>query len=415
MIIGKGITFGKGIQVGESAQEYPTYSMTVSKTTITENNDVLECTVTTTGLLDGTILFWSTSGTLHSSQLKTTSGYAVVKNRVAVIRIVSNPNNVADGSTSFNVRVHVDSVNNPPIATSPEIFVVDSSNPTTGQADYGVAGNYLWTAPFGVNFVSVLCIGGGSSGTLGTGNGGGQVGGGGGGGGGGLGWKNNIQVIPGQTYAVTVGEGGAASASYLVGNRGGDSFFIDRTTVMGGGGNYSLTATVGGAGGTYVGDGGGNGGEGGKCSGSFAGGGGGGAGGYSGNGGKGADAGGSNATAGSGGGGGGGTANGTWSAGGGGGVGIYGQGASGAAGAAGGYAGGGGSGGGAGVNSTATGTGPGAGVPGGMGGLYGGGGGGAIIEYGGERTGAGRVGAVRIIWGPNRSFPSSLTTDQTPI
>ena len=94
---------------------------------------------------------------------------------------------------------------------------------------------------------------------------------------------------------------------------------------------------------------------------------------------------------------------------------IYGEGASGAAGAPGGYGGGGGSGGGAGVNSIATGTGPNAGVSGGMGGLYGGGGGGAIIEYGGEKSGAGRAGAVRIIWGPGRSYPSSLTADQTPI
>lgn len=414
MIINKGVTLGKGIQVGEAAQEFPTYSIAVSKTSITENLDTVVCTVTTTGVLDGTVLLWSTSGTVHSSQLKVTSGYVVVKNSTALITIVSNPNFLPDGSTSFYVRIHVNSVNNPPVAISREISIVDSSNNTTGQADFGVAGNYTWTAPFGVNFISVLCIGGGASGTVGTGNAGGLVGGGGGGGGGGLGWKNNIQVIPGQTYSLSVGGGGAGSTGYLVGNRGGDSFFIDRTLVMGGGGNYSTTASVGGAGGTYVGDGGGNGGTGGNCNGYFGGGGGGGAGGYSGTGGKGADAGGANATSGQGGAGGGGTANGTWSAGGGGGVGIYGEGASGAAGAAGGYAGGGGSGGGAGVNSINVGS-PNLGAPGGAGGYRGGGGGGAILEYGGEKSGSGNVGAVRIIWGPGRSYPSSLTADQTPI
>ena len=182
MIISQGITFGKGLQVGENAQEFPTYSIAVSKTSITENLDTTVCTVTTTGILDGTILMWSTSGTVHSSQLKVTSGYVVVKNSTAVITIVSNPNFLADGSTSFYVRVHVDSVNNPPVAVSREISIVDSSNLTTGQADFGVAGNYTWTVPFGVNFISVLCIGGGSSGTMGTGNAGGLVGGGSGGG-----------------------------------------------------------------------------------------------------------------------------------------------------------------------------------------------------------------------------------------
>jgi hypothetical protein len=63
---------------------------------------------------------------------------------------------------------------------------------------YSTPGTYTWTAPAGVNHVSVVAIGGGGGGT--TCNPGG---------GGGLTWKNNISVTPGTGYQVVVGSGGA--------------------------------------------------------------------------------------------------------------------------------------------------------------------------------------------------------------
>jgi len=132
-----------------------------------------------------------------------------------------------------------------------------------GQQTYTSSGSYSWTCPSGVTSVSVVCIGGG-----GGGNGGGNgVGGAGGGGGGGLGYKNNISVTPGQSYTVVVGGGGAGDAwdgppySTNPADSGGDSYFIDATTVKGGGGGggNGNSGAAGGSGGTYVGDGGGNG------------------------------------------------------------------------------------------------------------------------------------------------------------
>lgn len=183
------------------------------------------------------------------------------------------------------------------------------------------------------------------------------VGGGGGlsgGGGGGLGWKNNIPVVPGQQYDVAVG------ASEL-GQAGGNSFFISLSVVAGRGAGV--------VGGTFVGDGGGNGGNGAGSNG-----GGGGAGGYAGNGGS------ANGGVGAGGGG---AAGATRQ--GGGGVGLKGQGTSGAT------AGQGGSGG---QDGTST-----------NGGLYGGGASGNTSAY------QGGTGAVRIIWGLGRAFPSTKTGD----
>ncbi len=54
---------------------------------------------------------------------------------------------------------------------------------------------------------------------------------------------------------------------------------------------------------------------------------------------------------------------------------------------------------------------------GGDGGAYGGGGGAGNAGYSPNqgRGGAGAGGAVRIIWGSGRAYPSTLTADQTPV
>lgn len=203
-----------------------------------------------------------------------------------------------------------------------------------------------------------------------------------------------------------------------------DSSFINTATVKGGGGTS--------AGGTYTGDGGGNGGTTGTYSandsGYWAGPGGGGAGGYAGNGGAGGNGSGDGAT------------QGHSRGGGGGGVGLYGQGASGSGSASGSGGGGGGGYGGVVDSQGAVGNGGSGGAAGSSssGGAYGGGagwlttngaGGGGGLGYknnisttpgnsytvtvgtGGSVTNSGThgSGAVRIIWGAGRSFPSSAS------
>ena len=298
--------------------------------------------------------------------------------------------------------------------TSGALVPFPGSYPSAGSQSYTTPGTYTWTAPAGVNNVSVVAIGSGSitSCCYNSGLGGG-----------GLGFVNSLPVTPGNSYTVVVGA--AASASIY---RGSDSYFISRSTVLGGGagvcyGNFSTsTQRIGRGGGTWFGDGGGNGGNGGFrgfvnlgcCGCGISGGGGGGAGGYSGNGGNGAHGPCSNGSSGyagcsgsGGGGGGGGSAVNSLcyvyaTGGGGGGTGLFGQGSNGAGGAGGfpssgatnkrGFGGGGGSGGGAGTQGQ---------YP--YGGTYGGGGGGDPYGY---YTNTG--GAVRIVWpGNTRRFPST--------
>lgn len=257
-----------------------------------------------------------------------------------------------------------------------------------GQAEYTTPGTYTWVAPADVTSVSVVCVGGGGGG------GPSSVDASSGGGGGGLGWKNNISVTPGVGYTVVVGAGGNISADGQI------SYFINSSLVRGSGGNKGNSGTVaGGGGGGYIGDGGGNGGQGGSSTtvdstnGQSEAGAGGGAGGYSGNGGVGA---GTNlfitGATGQGGGGGGGGSPDTGAAGGGGGVGLLGQDTNGNGGVGILGQGGGGSGGGGGGSTP-------------NGGAYGGGGAGSDATT----SGTGAPGAVRIIWGYGRSFPSTVT------
>ena len=237
-----------------------------------------------------------------------------------------------------------------------------------GEASYTTPGSYNWTAPSGVTSVSAVVVGGGGAGGVAN------AGIGGGGGAGALSYKNNITVIPGNTYSVVVGAAGAVTNATIAGGSGGDSSFINSTTLLatggsGGGGGQSGTGSGGDGGLPSYGDGGGNGGGGGTSS-AGQDPGGGGAGGYSGNGTNGAATGSTNNASGGAGSGGSGSR--------GGGVGVYGEGVSGAGSS-------------------------GAGNPGsnGSAGLYG---------AGGPSWAVGYQGAVRIIWdGSSRSFPSTGT------
>jgi len=253
-----------------------------------------------------------------------------------------------------------------------EVQIYSGTVPVTaGEAVFTIPGTTSWTAPDGVTSVSVIALGGGgsrsatsfSSPNIGIG----------GSGGGGLGWKNNIPVVPGQTYTV------------VVGGSSGNSYFIDISTVAGFGGQDGGNG-VGGSGGSFVGDGGSNGGSGASSTAGSVAGGGGRAGGYPGG------SGGSGVTRTS-------TGVNTLIGSRGGGTGIYGQGLAGANAT---FSGG--------ITTQAT---------AGSGGnttnplntpstiQYGGGAGGAYkISAGSFPAESGGLGAVRIVWGQGRAFPN---------
>lgn len=108
-----------------------------------------------------------------------------------------------------------------------------------------------WTCPAGLTSIQALLVaGGGGSG------GGGQTGyHGGGGGGGGVIYNSNVTVVPGTTYAITVGAGGkwgigVGDAGYRGGNGGNTvAFGLAAIGGGGGGGNSEANGATGGSGG----------------------------------------------------------------------------------------------------------------------------------------------------------------------
>jgi hypothetical protein len=140
-----------------------------------------------------------------------------------------------------------------------DVAIINTS--VYGEAVYDIPGTYSWTCPDGVTSVCAVAIGGGggSDGGPTTYTGGG---------GGGLGYRNNISVTPGQNYHVAVGAGGRGAQADLAGN-GGNSSFHDLARGLGGKRGRSVSTSSsqsGGAGGSYFGDGGGVGGTSGTIS-----------------------------------------------------------------------------------------------------------------------------------------------------
>jgi hypothetical protein len=391
-------------RTGNLWPEIKTFELTTSSATAVENGSPITITLTTANVPDGTVIPYTITGI---SQDDLDSG-----NINGNFTITDNSGSVSlsfiDDLAEEVLETATVSLPTIPMQPSKSFTVLD---PPKGQQAYTTPGTYSWVAPDGVTSVCVVCVGAGGSGGFQWSSGGG--------GGGGLGYKNNISVTPGQSYTVVVGDKGS-SVSNARDNLGaaGTSYFINTSTVAGWGagrgGTGSSSSGWGAYGGGYTGDGGGAGGNG-AVSGSWTHGGGG-AGGYSGNG-----ASRYNDTNAQGGGGGAGQYySSTYGVGAGGGVGILGEGANGSTYANGtGYGGRGGSGGGdgmAGESGTTTSTNvwersasvTTSGSNQILGGQYGGGGGGSGTTRGG---GFGGTGAVRIIWGVGRSFPSTNTGD----
>ena len=245
-----------------------------------------------------------------------------------------------------------------------------------GQQVFTSSGTF--TVPAGVTSICAVAVGRGKNGAAGDGGTPGR-----GGEGGTLSYTNSISVTPGESLTVTIATSTSGSTGETTLKRSSTVLLAARA-----GGQTSGQANVGTsfAGGTAP-----------APAGAY-GSGGGGAGGYSAAGGAGGSTGGGGSAGSGGSGGGGGSGNITEYSGGGGGVGLLGAGSNGAAGSASGGGGGGGSGGGAGNSGGA----------GGAGGNYGGGGGGGNVDYAGGNGGGG---ALRILWGAGRSYPSTNTGD----
>ena len=134
------------------------------------------------------------------------------------------------------------------------IFFLFSALINYGQAPqtFTFTSSGTWVCPTGVTSITVECWGGGGAG-------GGSItvlypNAGAGGGGGGYTKTTSVTVIPGNSYIITVGQGGTDAALNVNGNPGGDSYFdasIIGIAHGGNGGGNGGSAGAGGIGGTY--------------------------------------------------------------------------------------------------------------------------------------------------------------------
>ena len=131
------------------------------------------------------------------------------------------------------------------IATFVALIGASAANATT--TNFISSGTFTWTAPAGVTAVTVQTWGGGGKGGTRT-----NQYTGGGGGGGAYSMKNSVSVTPGTGYTVVVGAGATNTAA------GGDSYFINTSTVLAKGGssvaNNTVTGAAGGATASGIGD-----------------------------------------------------------------------------------------------------------------------------------------------------------------
>lgn len=184
-----------------------------------------------------------------------------------------------DGATE-GVEVLTLTLDNAP-DVSISISIQDTSVGSSGEVLYEIPGTYNWVCPPGVTSVSVVAIGGGGMGAYFYNDAASCTGGG----GGGLGYVNNFSVIPGVGYTVVVGRGSTTSTTSYT-STGITSYFNSSAICAGQGGlggSWVYSGSVsGGQGGYGIGHGVGKGGNGGTIQNGvdYYFGGGGGAGGY---------------------------------------------------------------------------------------------------------------------------------------
>jgi len=164
----------------------------------------------------GAITFTIVSGSLPAGLSMSTSG------------LISGTANAVGSNTVSNFTVR---------ATDDEADYIDRAFSIQVNApvvqSFTSTGTTSWTAPAGVTSVQALVIAGGGSGAGNSYHGGG-------GGAGGMVEAPSFPVTPGQSYTVTVGNGGPRPGNSSNGNPGGNSVFGNITAIGGGGGgNYS--------------------------------------------------------------------------------------------------------------------------------------------------------------------------------
>ena len=177
----------------------PSYNLTASTTTITENTTVT-FNLSLTDIADGTF-YWKADGSSVTTSDFTggaITGSVTTSGGSAQISLTTVEDTLTEGNEAFAMKIYTDSGYTNLVATSPTVTISDTSVGSVTNVAFYTPGTTSWTCPAGVTRARVIVIGGGGSG-----------GADGGGAGGGAALKLYTNLSPGASYSLTVGAGGA--------------------------------------------------------------------------------------------------------------------------------------------------------------------------------------------------------------
>ncbi len=225
-----------------------------------------------------TITFGSTSGNVSVAAVNSCGTSSSSYQAVTIISTPSTPGNISgpstvcanasgqiysvnavSGATSYNWTVASGTFNTTSDTSisvtyggSPQGTVVVTASNTCGTSSASsisisqsnfcppliyTSGTQIFTAPAGVTAVQYLVVGGGGGASEGGGGAGGFL-------------TGTLPVVPGNTYTVTVGDGGSGGQYTSNGTNGGNSVFASITALGGGGGSaQNVNGLPGGSGG----------------------------------------------------------------------------------------------------------------------------------------------------------------------
>ena len=106
----------------------PSYAVSTSANTVSEGNSVT-FTVTTTNVINGTNLYWTTTGTVANVDLtgNVNSGSFTITNNTANVVITPSNDTLTEGSETFALQIRTDSISGTVVATSANVTISDTS------------------------------------------------------------------------------------------------------------------------------------------------------------------------------------------------------------------------------------------------------------------------------------------------
>ena len=258
----------------------PAFSLSASAQVIDEGQSVVfELSAPYTA--DGVTVGYSITGDgINSAELGSVpiNGTLTITSGKASVSINPSLDGITEGTETLTFTIaSADNLGNPTGSLSLQVSINDVTVTTvSGEQVFTSPGSFTFTVPAGVIDISAVAIGGGGGGASGYYS----YGSGGGGGGGGLAWMNGISCQPGDVFTVTVGSAGSrgsislntpfervssssgsyqtfypdSSVAYNLPSTGGDSSLAKGAIIYitGGGGGAPSSVTGFGAGGTYT-------------------------------------------------------------------------------------------------------------------------------------------------------------------